>query len=118
MIEVSQRAIKQTTRDQGQAAPDIHLRAARFISAHARVLTVGRLDSPSGVGLAIDELQVARALRIAVAGTILGTGLVARVFRNAALFVHRHKVQGSVETASRDPFQSDMQSDRGCDNLP
>ena len=51
------------------------------------------------VGLAVDELEVVWALRVAVAGAILGAALVARVLGFAAVLVHLHEVQCAVEAA-------------------
>lgn len=49
--------------------------------------------------LAVDELQVTRALRIAVAGTHLGTSLVAGVLSHTTIGIHLGEVEGAVETA-------------------
>lgn len=49
--------------------------------------------------LAVDELDVARALRVAVAGTVLGTSLVGREARQAAVLVHLRQVERAVEAA-------------------
>lgn len=50
---------------------------------------------------AIDELEIPRALGITVSGSVLGTGLVARVFRHATIGIHSHKVQSTVQTARK-----------------
>jgi hypothetical protein len=50
---------------------------------------------------AIDELEIPRALRVAVSGSVLRTGLVARVFRHATIGIHSHKVQSTVQTARK-----------------
>ena len=51
--------------------------------------------------LSVDELQVARALRVTVTGTVLGTSLVAIVLGQTTVGVHGDEVQGSVETARK-----------------
>lgn len=48
---------------------------------------------------AVDKLQVARTLSIAVSSTVLGTGLVVRVLSHATVFVHRDEVQCAIQTA-------------------
>ena len=49
--------------------------------------------------LAIDELDVLRALSVAVASSVLGTSLVAGIFRQTTIGVHLDEVQSTVETA-------------------
>ncbi len=80
--------------------PDIHLGAARAVLADTSVGVVGRLNPLARVGLTVDELQVTRALSIAVAGSVLGTSLVARVLGQTAILIHGHEVEGTVETAA------------------
>lgn len=48
---------------------------------------------------AIDELEIPRALGVTVSSSVLGTGLVGRVFRHATIGIHSHKVQSTVQTA-------------------
>jgi hypothetical protein len=48
--------------------------------------------------LAVDELEIPRALGITVTCTILGAGLVARVLLQTTICVHRHEVQSAIET--------------------
>lgn len=79
--------------------PDVHLRAAGAVVANTGVDVVARWLPAVAVGFAIDELQVAGALRVAVSGTVFGAGLVARVLRGAAVSVHGDEVQRAVETA-------------------
>ena len=50
---------------------------------------------------AVDELEVARALRVAVASTVLSTSLVCREARNATVSIHLREVDGAVETARK-----------------
>ena len=49
--------------------------------------------------LAVDELQITGALGIAVAGSVLGTGLVGRVLGHSTVGIHGDKIQGSVQAA-------------------
>jgi hypothetical protein len=53
-----------------------------------------------GTYLAVDELDVVGALRVAVSGSVFGTSLVAAVFRHATISFHLGEVDGTVETAS------------------
>lgn len=48
----------------------------------------------------VDELQVARALAVAVTSTVLGTGLVGRVLGQTAIGVHGDEVDSAVQAAS------------------
>lgn len=49
--------------------------------------------------LAVDELEVTRALAVAITSPVLGTGLIRRVLGHATVGSHGHKVQSTVETA-------------------
>ena len=49
--------------------------------------------------LAIDELDILRALSIAIAGTVLRAGLVVGILGHTAVSVHLREVEGAVETA-------------------
>ena len=49
--------------------------------------------------LAIDELDVLRALAVTVARAVLSTGLVVRVLAQATITVHLGKVEGTVQAA-------------------
>jgi hypothetical protein len=49
--------------------------------------------------LSIDELQVSGTLGITVSGSILGTGLIGGVLLHAAICVHGHEVQSTIEPA-------------------
>jgi hypothetical protein len=49
--------------------------------------------------LAVDELQVARTLRVTVSSAVLGTSSVVGILGHAAVLVHRDKVEGAVEAA-------------------
>lgn len=51
--------------------------------------------------LAIDELDVTRALRVAVAGTVLSTSLVASVGSHATISLHLGEVERAVKTARK-----------------
>lgn len=56
-------------------------------------------QNPSETHLSVDELQVARALRVTVASTVLSTSLVAIVLGQATVGVHGNEVQSSVQAA-------------------
>ena len=79
--------------------PDIHLRAAGAVVASTRIGIIGGGLPSINVGLTVDELEVARALRVTVPSTVLGTGLVGWVLGHATVGVHGDKVQSAVETA-------------------
>lgn len=49
--------------------------------------------------LSVNELHVLRALRVAVASSVLGAGLVVSVFRHTTVGIHLRQVEGTVETA-------------------
>lgn len=51
--------------------------------------------------LAVDELQVPRALRITVASSVLGTSLVAIVLGHTTIGIHGNEVQSSVESTGK-----------------
>lgn len=53
-----------------------------------------------GICLTIDELQVARALCITVAGAVFGASLVGRVLRLATIFIHGDEVQGTIQATA------------------
>ena len=47
--------------------------------------------------LAVDELEITRALRVAVTRAILGSCLVTRVLTHATISVHLDEVEGTVD---------------------
>ena len=47
----------------------------------------------------VDELDIARALRVAVSSTVIGTSLVGRVLGHTTVSRHLREVDGTVETA-------------------
>ena len=51
--------------------------------------------------LAVDELDIPGALRVAVSRTVLGSGLVVGVLGHATILVHGGEVEGAVETAGQ-----------------
>jgi hypothetical protein len=51
--------------------------------------------------LSVDELDVLRTLSITVSGTILGTGLVARVLGHSSIGIHLSEVQSTVQSARK-----------------
>ena len=77
--------------------PDVHLGAAGAVLSGSRA-AVGATPAIN-VGLAVDELDVLRALAVAVARAVLGAGLVALEARQAAVLVHLAKVDGAVQAA-------------------
>lgn len=102
--------------------PDIHLRAARSVAANTSVLVaLGRhpvvhvglyhalailltsFSNLTGITthLAVDELQITRALRVTVTSSVLGTCLVAIVLSQATIGIHGDKVQSSIESAGQ-----------------
>lgn len=80
--------------------PDVHLGAARAVRAHTGVGIIAGWGPAFDIGLTIDELEVTRALAVAVACAILGTGLVAGVLGRTTVSVHGHEVDGTVQTAA------------------
>ena len=78
--------------------PDVHFGAAGAVLAHA---AVGIGSRPAdGVGLAIDELDVVRALGVAVTGPELCPGGVSSE-RGTSVSRHLGEVQGAVEAAGQ-----------------
>lgn len=69
--------------------PDVELGAARAEVSLAGVGVVLHRHPVLGVGLAVDPLDVVRALGVAVARAVLGAGLVRRVLCGTAIGVHR-----------------------------
>lgn len=57
--------------------------------------------SGTNTHLAVDELQIPRALRITVTGSVFGTGFVARVPGHATIGIHGDKVESSVQSAGQ-----------------
>lgn len=49
--------------------------------------------------LTVDELEITRALAVAVASSVLGSGRVGGVLGQTTVGVHRDEVHGAVETA-------------------
>jgi hypothetical protein len=103
-------------RADGVGLPDIHLGAARTMATDTCVCVVRRrlpaFNVTLGGGsviitttwlrlfyLAVDELQIPRALGIAIPSTVLGASLVAGVLLHTAVRIHRYEVKRAVETA-------------------
>lgn len=59
------------------------------------------LGFPKLTYLATNPLQVTGTLRIAIAGTVLGTSLVSWVLRASSVLVHGDEVDGAVEAAAQ-----------------
>lgn len=72
-----------------------------MVLTHASVGIVGGRGPSVNIGLAVDELQVTRALSITVASSVLSTSLVASVLGLATVGVHGDEVQGSVQAAGQ-----------------
>lgn len=79
--------------------PDIKLRAAGSRIADSSVGVVDRWRPTLNVGLTSNELQVTRALGVAVSNAVLSTSLVVGVLGDTAVGVHDDEVEGTVQTA-------------------
>lgn len=87
---------KERERERG-SLPDVHLGAARSISTSS---SVGASSVPAlNIGLAVDELDVVRALRVTVSGSVLGTSLVGGELGHATIGVHLTEVDSTVQAA-------------------
>jgi len=83
----------------GVGLPDVHLSAAGTHGANTTVgVNVASLPALR-VGGTSNELQVTRALAVAVTSSVLGTSLVAGVLGDTTVLVHGHEVQGTVQAA-------------------
>lgn len=82
----------------GVGFPDVHLGTASAVVALAGVGVVGRSGPSFDIGLAVNELDVPRALRVTVTSTVLSASLVGGVLGHAAALVHLDEVEGSIET--------------------
>ena len=82
---------------EGVGLPDVHRGAAAAVLPQR----TAPLRPVQRVRLAVDELDVVRALRVAVARAVLGAGVVAAVLREAAVATHLHKVQRAVQAAGQ-----------------
>jgi hypothetical protein len=85
----------------GVGLPDVHLGAAstKFTDARVRV-ALGGVPSVN-IGLATNELDVTGALAVAVAGSVLGSGLVVRLGGQTSVRVHGNEVKSAVQTAGK-----------------
>ena len=81
--------------------PDVHLRAAAAHGTGTRVGVAGGGGPSGAVGHPVDELEILRALSIAVTGTVFGTSLVGGVLRHATVLGHLREVQSTIETAGK-----------------
>jgi hypothetical protein len=75
--------------------PDIHLRAAGTILAGPGV-AAGAVPA-NDVRLAVNELDILWALRVAITRTVLGAGLVVRVLARTAICIHGGEIDGAVQ---------------------
>ena len=85
----------------GVGLPDVHLRAAGAHCSGTRIRVAGRRIPSHNVSQSIDELQVLRALSIAVSSSVLGTGLVGGVLGETTILVHLGEVESSVQAAGK-----------------
>lgn len=83
----------------GVGLPDVHLGAAGAHVADAGVGVVGGRRPALDVGLAVNELEVAGALGVAVSGAVLGAGLVGGELGDTTVRVHGDEVEGAVQAA-------------------
>ena len=83
------------------AFPDVHLGAASTVLAGAAVRVRGGRGPVLHISLAVNELKVVRALGIAVAGTVLGAGVVGVVLGHATILFHGDKVKSAIEAARK-----------------
>jgi hypothetical protein len=80
--------------------PNIHLCATRSVlpSTHVVVFVI-RIRIPiNDVGLTVDELDIVRALRIAITGAVVGTGLIVSEAL-ASVVVHLNEIHGTINAA-------------------
>jgi hypothetical protein len=80
----------------GVSFPNIHLGAACANFACSGVGVALRGVPAFDVGLAIDELDVVRALRVTVSSSVLGTSLVVS-FADTTVSCHLDEVKSTVE---------------------
>jgi len=94
----------------GVGFPNIEFTAAGTVLTSSCVSVVGGRLPASNIGLSIDELDVTRTLRVAVAGTIFGTSLVGGELGHTTIGVHLGEVEGTVKTA-REVGDVDVESE-------
>ena len=87
--------------------PDIHLSTASTKVTNTGVDIVARGLPSFNVGLAVDELEVTRALGVTVACTVLGTGSVTLLGGEATIEGHGDEVQSTVQAATGDLVRRD-----------
>jgi len=78
--------------------PDVHLHAASTVFTLARVRVIWARNPSFGVGFTTDELNVLRALSIAVSSSIVSSSLVARVLTETTIGIHLGEVESSVKS--------------------
>mmetsp|Transcript_96590 Transcript_96590/g.144592 ORF Transcript_96590/g.144592 Transcript_96590/m.144592 type:complete len:251 (-) Transcript_96590:97-849(-) len=78
--------------------PDVHLHATSTVMPNGRV---ARGVPVQGIGLAVNEFHVMRALRIAVASAVLGTCPVVAVPACTTELVHLYEIHCTVQTAGQ-----------------
>lgn len=79
--------------------PNVELSTTASVVAEAGVLVVCCRCPSFDIGLAVDELEVTRTLRVAVARAVLSTSLVRGVLCHATVGIHGDKVECGIEAA-------------------
>lgn len=85
----------------GVGLPDVHLTTASTPVASSGISVIIRAAPAFNISLAVDELDVTRALRVAVAGAVLGASLVTRELGHTTISSHLGEVEGAIETARK-----------------
>jgi len=81
--------------------PDVHLHTTCTVHSSTGVLVVGRGFPIESVGLAVDKLDVVRALSIAISRTVFSAGFVTGMFRHTTVCVHRYEVKSTVKSTGK-----------------
>lgn len=81
--------------------PNVELHAAGAVLACTRVSVLWVRNPALGVGLTVNKFDVMRALGVAVAYTVLGTGLVTFPLIQTAILGHLREVEGSVDSTRK-----------------
>jgi len=89
------------SRRNGVCFPDIHLGAAGAVASNTSVGVVSGWHPAGDITLTVDELEITRALGIAVPNTVFGTSLVCRESCHYTIFVHGHEVESTIETTRK-----------------
>jgi len=81
--------------------PNIHFIAASSVLAITSVGVVRAWSPVEDVSLAIDELQVMGALRIAIPSSVRSTSLIVGVLGGTTIRIHFHEVEGTVQATGQ-----------------